>query len=149
MKRNDKFGKSLYYISNQPFSTTSKHYFKMISQGNGKLLAYILRLKCYVHSKLTWLRRVYVGIGSLVCIINLLIAPVGNVLMRLGCQGKGTEDFSRLWLFSNLETIIVEAILVPGNSFLFCLISFKKDTTFYNTNLMHRMCIKTLILLHF
>ena len=83
------------------------------------------------------------GIGSLVCIINLLIAPVGNVLMRLGCQGKGTEDFSRL--FSNLETIIVEAILVPGNSFLFCLISFKKDTTFYNTNLMHRMCIKTLI----
>ena len=33
------------------------------------------------------------GIGSLVCIINLLIAPVGNVLMRLGCQGKETEDF--------------------------------------------------------
>ena len=33
------------------------------------------------------------GIGSLVCIINLLIAPFGNVLMRLGCQGKGTEDF--------------------------------------------------------
>ena len=35
------------------------------------------------------------GIGSLVCIINLLITPVGNVLMRLGCQGKGTEDFYR------------------------------------------------------
>ena len=35
------------------------------------------------------------GIGSLVSIINLLIAPVSNVLMRLGCQGKGTEDFSR------------------------------------------------------
>ena len=35
------------------------------------------------------------GIGSLVSIINLLIAPVANVLMRLGCQGKGTEDFSR------------------------------------------------------
>ena len=34
------------------------------------------------------------GIGSLVCIINLLIAPVANVLMRLGSQGKGTEDFS-------------------------------------------------------
>ena len=33
------------------------------------------------------------GIGSLVCIINLLIAPFGNVLMRLGCQGKETEDF--------------------------------------------------------
>ena len=34
------------------------------------------------------------GIGFLVYIINLLIAPVGNVLMRLGCQGKGTEDLS-------------------------------------------------------
>ena len=37
----------------------------------------------------------YVGIGPLVCINNLLIAPVGNVLMRLGYQSKGTEDFSR------------------------------------------------------
>ena len=35
------------------------------------------------------------GIGPLVCIINLLIAPFGNVLMKLGCQGKGTEDFSK------------------------------------------------------
>ena len=35
------------------------------------------------------------GIGSLVCIVNLLITRVANVLMRLGCQGKGTEDFSR------------------------------------------------------
>ena len=35
------------------------------------------------------------GIGSLACIINLLNAPVANVLMRLGCQGKGTEDSSR------------------------------------------------------
>ena len=43
---------------------------------------------------LTGLRRVYVGIGSLVYIINFLIAPVGNVLMRLGRQGKGTEEFS-------------------------------------------------------
>ena len=34
-------------------------------------------------------------IGSLVCVINLLITPVGNVLMRLGCRGKGTEDFNR------------------------------------------------------
>ena len=39
------------------------------------------------------------GIGSLVCIINLHIAPVGNVLMRLGCQGRGTKDFSRQCLF--------------------------------------------------
>ena len=35
------------------------------------------------------------GIGPIVCIVNLLIAPVANVLMRLGCQGEGTEDFSR------------------------------------------------------
>ena len=35
------------------------------------------------------------GIGSLVCIVNLLIAPVANVLMRLGSQVKRTEDFSR------------------------------------------------------
>ena len=42
----------------------------------------------------------YVGIGPLVCINNLLIAPVGNVLMRLGYQGKGTKYFSRQDLFS-------------------------------------------------
>ena len=53
-----------------------------------------LCLKCHVHDKLTGLRRVYVGIGPLVCIINLVITPVANVLMRLGCQGKGTENFS-------------------------------------------------------
>ena len=34
------------------------------------------------------------GIGCLICVNNLLITPVGNVLMRLGCQGKGTEDIS-------------------------------------------------------
>ena len=59
------------------------------------------------------------GIGSLVCITDLLIAPVDNVLMRLGCQGKGTEDFSKHWFFSILKTIIVKATLVPANSFLF------------------------------
>ena len=57
-------------------------------------MAYTPCLKSHVHNKLTKLRRVYVGIGSLVCIINLLIAPVANVLTRLACQGKGTEDFS-------------------------------------------------------
>ena len=46
-------------------------------------------------NKLTGSRGVFVGIGSLVCITNLIIAPVGDVLMRLGCWGKGTEDFSR------------------------------------------------------
>ena len=34
-------------------------------------------------------------IGSLACIINLLISPVGNVFMRLGFQSKGTEDFRK------------------------------------------------------
>ena len=48
------------------------------------------------------------GIGCLLYVYNLLIAPVANVLMRLGCQGKGTEDFSRQRHFSNLETIIVK-----------------------------------------
>ena len=32
------------------------------------------------------------GKDSLVCIINLLITPVSNVLMRLGCQNKGAEN---------------------------------------------------------
>ena len=59
------------------------------------------------------------GIGSLVCIINLLITPVGNVLTRLGCLCKGTENFNKQCLFSNLETIILKVILVPGISFLF------------------------------
>ena len=36
------------------------------------------------------------GIGSLVCIVNFLIIPVANLLMRLGCQGKGTKGFKIL-----------------------------------------------------
>ena len=35
------------------------------------------------------------GISFLVCIVNFLIVPVANVLMRLGSQSKETEDFSR------------------------------------------------------
>ena len=46
-------------------------------------MAYTPRLKCHIHNKLTGLRRVYVG-----------IAPAAKILMRLGCLGKGTEDFS-------------------------------------------------------
>ena len=86
---------------------------EIISQGDGKFVAYT---PC---NKLTGSRGVFVGIGSLVCITNLIIAPVGDVLMRLGCWGKGTEDFSRQLLFSTWETIIVKPILVLGNSFLF------------------------------
>ena len=64
------------------------------------------------------LRRVYVGIFLLVCIINLLMAPVANVLMRLGCQGKGTKNFSRQSdFFLILETIIVKG-QTCGHSFL-------------------------------
>ena len=74
---------------------TCKHHYKIISHGNGKFVAYKSFLKCHVQNKLTGLRRVYVGIGSLFCIVNLLIAPVTNVLMRLSCQGKGTEYVSR------------------------------------------------------
>ena len=59
------------------------------------------------------------GIGPLVCISNLLITPVGNVLMRLGYQGKELRILVGSDFFSNLETIIMKAILVPGNSFLF------------------------------
>ena len=58
-------------------------------------MAYIPCLKGHDHSELTGSRRMYVRIGPLVCINNLLIAPVGNVLMRLGYQGKGTKYFSR------------------------------------------------------
>ena len=35
------------------------------------------------------------GIGSLVCIINLLIIPIANMLMWLGFQGEGIEDFNK------------------------------------------------------
>ena len=35
------------------------------------------------------------AIGPLVCTNNLIITPVGNVLIRLGYQHKGTEDFGR------------------------------------------------------
>ena len=48
-----------------------------------------------IRNKLSGLGRVCVGIGSLICIINLLIAPVANVLMRLSYQDKGIEDFYR------------------------------------------------------
>ena len=82
-------------ISTQPFSTTCKHHYKIISSGNGKCVADIPCLKCHVHTKLILSKRVSVGLGSLICMINLLIASVANVLMRLGRQGKGNEDFSR------------------------------------------------------
>ena len=49
-------------------------------------MAYTPCLKCHVYNKLTRLRRLYLGIDPLVCINNLLITPVGNVLMRLGCE---------------------------------------------------------------
>ena len=53
----------------------------------------------------------YVGINPLACINNLLITPVGNVLMRLGCQGikglrilVGSDFFFQIWKLSDLES---------------------------------------------
>ena len=63
-------GKSLYYISTQPFTTTCKHHYKIISRGNENVVADTLCFKCHVHNELTGLWRVYLGIGSLVSIIN-------------------------------------------------------------------------------
>ena len=34
------------------------------------------------------------GLDLCVCVTNLLIAADANVLKKLGCQGKGTKDFS-------------------------------------------------------
>ena len=51
----------------------------------------------------------YLGIGSLVCIINLQIAPIGTVLMRLDCQGIKElrilvgSDFFQIWKLSLLK----------------------------------------------
>ena len=54
-------GNSLCHISTQQFFLL-----QIISQGNGKFVAYTLFLKCHFQNKLTGLRRVYVGMGSLV-----------------------------------------------------------------------------------
>ena len=42
------------------------------------------------------------GIGFLVSSINLLTAPVGNVLMRLGCRARG------------LRTLVGSEFFQPG-----------------------------------
>ena len=109
IKCNDKFylyvksfhltGKSLYHISTQPFSSACKHHHKIINEKF--VVTYTPCWKCHVHNKLTGLSRV--GIGSLICIINLPIAPVGNTLMRLGSQGKGAEEgiFFKTWKLSS------------------------------------------------
>ena len=34
------------------------------------------------------------GLDLGVCVTNLLITTDANVLKKLGCQGKGTKDFS-------------------------------------------------------
>ena len=55
--------------------------------------------------------------GSLVCIVNLLIAPVANVLRDV--KVKELRNLVGSDFFSNLKTIIPKAILVPGDSLLF------------------------------
>ena len=42
--------------------------------------------------------------GSFVCIINLLVALIFNVLMRLSCQGKGTEGLRRVYEVTFFKT---------------------------------------------
>ena len=128
----------------QSFSTTCKHHNKIINQRNGRFVAYTPCLKCHAHNNLTGLRRVYVGLGSLVYIINLRIAPVDNVLMRLGCQGKETEDFSGQWLFffQTWKLSSWKQFLCLVTHPLFWLTCFKKDTIFYNIDLMHGLCTK-------
>ena len=54
----------------------------MFSQGKGTFVVDAPCLKYHFQNKLTGLKRVYVEIGSLVCIINLLITPIANVKMR-------------------------------------------------------------------
>ena len=50
--------------------------------------------------------------------IDFPIASVAKFLMRLGCQGKQTEDSSRQWLFKIWKLSLWKAIIVSGNSFL-------------------------------
>ena len=69
-------------------------YYKIISQVNGKFVTYT------PYNKLTGFGKVYVGIGSLVGIINLLITPVGNDLTKLGCRDKGTENLVGVTFFN-------------------------------------------------
>ena len=59
------------------------------------------------------------GIGSLVCIINLPIAPNDNILMNWAVWTKELRILVGSDFFSNPETFIVKATLAPGNSFLF------------------------------
>ena len=89
----------VFYL-NPTISSTYKQYYIVISQGNGKLVAYTPCLKCHDHSKLTGYR-MYVGIRPLVCINNLLITPVGNVLTRLGKE-KELSKLLSLVKFSKL-----------------------------------------------
>ena len=66
----------------------------------------------------------YEGIGSLVCSILLLIAPVSNVLIRLCCQG--TRDFIAGSDFLKPGKYDLESHTFAFNSFLFRRTSFKK-----------------------
>ena len=52
------------------------------------------------------------GIGSLVYIINLLIAPVANFLMRLGSQGKEPRIFVAVTFFKPENYMDVDIGLV-------------------------------------
>ena len=83
----------------------------------------------------------YEGIGSLVCSILLLIAPVSNVLIRLCCQGRGTRDFIAGSDFLNLESMILKAILLPLTHSYSDELVLRRCNILLHT-LMQRLCIK-------
>ena len=78
---------------NPSISSTYQHHYKIISQGNGKLVAYTPCLKCHVHSKLTELRRIYVGIGPLVCINNFSNCSCWQCFNEVGLSGQRNQGF--------------------------------------------------------
>ena len=92
-------GKSLYYISFQPFSAICKHHYKIISQGNIRHVRNVMS-----NSRQTGLRRVYVGIGSLVCIVNLLFAQMfwwGWAVKAKELRILVGSDFFQTWKLSS------------------------------------------------
>ena len=129
-------GNSLYYVSTQPFSTTCEHYYKIISQVNGKFVTYT------PYNKLTGFGKVYVGIGSLVGIINLLITPVGNVFTKLGCRGKGTENFSRSDFFQPGKLSSWKPYLCLVTHSYSDKLVLRRIKHFFFINLMHSLCTK-------
>ena len=117
--------RSLYYISTQPLPRTCKQHCEIISQENEKFVAHTPCLKCHVQNNLTGLKRVYVRIGPLVCIINLLIALVTNVLVNK--MLVGSEEKLMCHTFARFYVIIRSMLLYIQ------IITWNKSYNFLNT----------------